>query len=266
MARAGVHPLPTQPRPAGPKPPRSGSGPGTPPTWMDPAGSAAPGGDLAAAAARVPAAPAGGAVGAHPELPAPEPRLVLLHSAGDGEPPDASLDPPRLTVPPMHGAHDQSVAGRLPHQPLKSGPGRMHASASPQTLGPAFPLPPRLTGVQDLGLLVAKPPPPPLSWHWVGTRLQLLHMALDFHFPHMCAPKLGQPSSALGIGKTAWFPGQFHHLLLPAAAGSEASRLWSLRFHCPRHGLQAHSWIHPCERGSKLRAGYLSLGVNLLGT
>ncbi|OWJ99293.1 MAGEB16 [Cervus elaphus hippelaphus] len=39
--------------------------------------------------------------------------------------------------------------------------------------------------VQDLGLLVAKPPPPPLSWHWVGTRLQLLHMALDFHFPHI---------------------------------------------------------------------------------
>ena len=37
-------------------------------------------------------------------------------------------------------------------------------------------------------------------------------------------------------------------------------------FHCPRHGLQDHAWIHPRERGSKLCAGYLSLGVNILGT
>ena len=29
-------------------------------------------------------------------------------------------------------------------------------------------------------------------------------------------------------------------------------------FHCPRHGLQDHAWIHPRERGSKLCAGYLS--------
>ena len=105
----------------------------------------------------------------------------------------------------------------------------MHLSASPQTLVPAFPLPPRLTGVHRPGPLGGKTAAT-TSLLALGpeTRLQPLHMALDFHFPYMCALKLGQPSSALGMGKRAWFPSPFHHLLLLAAAGSEASCLWSL--------------------------------------